>query len=370
MRVGIVGAGIAGLSSAWALTKAGHQITLFEQDMIPNPHAASGDQHRLIRRAYGSRDGYARTISDAFAAWEEIWHDLGKRHYAETGIVSVCQFEGDEGDAYTKGYERTGTRHERLNARETEERFPFLDATTLSYASFAPEGGVLFSKRIADDLRDFLAAAGVELRPHTRVTAIDTATATLFVTSQNSKPEPLVFDRLIVTAGAWLADLMPDLGQIVTAYRTAAVYLAPPPEFESAWAEAPGFISVGGTRVDGYILPPVGGTGLKFGAGIHKIKAQADAFSAVIPGEGEAIRDHFSPPFHDMGRYQVTEVRPCVYTFTRDQHFFGVERDKAWIVSACSGHGYKFGAAVGKRLATAIDTGDGAGFIRWLEARD
>ena len=54
MKITIVGAGIAGLSTAWSLTKAGHSVTLIEQGPIPNPLAASGDHHRIIRRAYGN----------------------------------------------------------------------------------------------------------------------------------------------------------------------------------------------------------------------------------------------------------------------------------------------------------------------------
>ena len=66
MRITIVGAGITGLSTAWSLSKQGHDITLIEQGSIPNPLAASGDRHRMIRRAYGDADGYAHTIDEAF----------------------------------------------------------------------------------------------------------------------------------------------------------------------------------------------------------------------------------------------------------------------------------------------------------------
>src|SRR3954453_18232274 len=73
MKVIIVGGGIAGLSTAWSLVKRGHAVTLLEQGPLPNPLAASGDHHRIIRRAYGGADGYARTISGAFEAWDEMW---------------------------------------------------------------------------------------------------------------------------------------------------------------------------------------------------------------------------------------------------------------------------------------------------------
>src|SRR6478609_11019390 len=101
MRVAVVGAGIAGLSTAWSLNRRGHEVTLFEQaPRIPNPYAASGDQHRIIRRAYAGADGYARTISEAFEAWEELWADLGTRHYAPCGTLGVSQTPEDEGDVY------------------------------------------------------------------------------------------------------------------------------------------------------------------------------------------------------------------------------------------------------------------------------
>jgi sarcosine oxidase len=82
MRVTVVGAGIMGLTTAWALTKRGHEVTLVEQGAsIPSPLAASGDQHRMIRRAYGAQGGYAALITEAYDAWDELWADLGASHY-------------------------------------------------------------------------------------------------------------------------------------------------------------------------------------------------------------------------------------------------------------------------------------------------
>src|SRR5471032_1818948 len=89
MKTIIVGGGIMGLSTAWALAKSGQDVELFEQGPLPNPLASSMDEHRLIRHAYGVHTGYARMIDDAYAAWDLLWSDLGQRLYAATGTLAL-----------------------------------------------------------------------------------------------------------------------------------------------------------------------------------------------------------------------------------------------------------------------------------------
>lgn len=56
---GVVGAGVVGAGIAWHLAKRGHRVTLIEQGPVPNPSAASFDQHRLTRRIYAEQAEFA-----------------------------------------------------------------------------------------------------------------------------------------------------------------------------------------------------------------------------------------------------------------------------------------------------------------------
>lgn len=351
-------------SPAWALTRAGHRVTLLEQaSQIPNPVGASGDQHRIIRQGYGEADGYAMLLSEAYEAWDRLWADLGTSHYVETGVLSLCQREGDEADVIRRGFDRLGIGYERLAPGPAADRFPFLDPNGFAYATVNREGGALLCRKIAAGLVDWLTAHGATLRAGTRVTALDPERAAL--TTETG--ETIAADRLVVTGGGWTTKLVPDLAPVLETRRTHVVYAEPPPDLRDAWARAPVILSVGGDA-EAWGIPPVAGTGLKFGSGLMQDRADPDAGEPNREAKGRAILDLLAPPFARVADYGVAGVRDCVYTFTKDESFFSAEVGRAIVVSACSGHGYKFGAAVGWNVAQAVTGGDARRLERWLRA--
>ena len=62
MKISIVGAGIMGLSAAWALARRGHTVQVFEQGDLPNPMASSVDAVATI----GTVALISRTVNAMF----------------------------------------------------------------------------------------------------------------------------------------------------------------------------------------------------------------------------------------------------------------------------------------------------------------
>lgn len=361
MNVIVVGAGIAGLSTAWSLVKAGHSVSIVEQGPIPNPLAASGDHHRIIRRAYLAGAGYGRLIAEAYAAWDEMWADLGESHLDVRGFLCVSREPGDKAEQYR---EQANFAFELLEPEAAVERWPFLEPGSIRYAYVSPEGGALHCRKIASGLAEWLRTNGANVYENARVVRVDAGAGHIVLASG----ETMQADRIVVTAGAWVLKLFPELGGDLKTFRNALAYVEPPADLKAAWEAAPIFFDVGG-GTNGYMIPLSRGAGMKFGSALHKVPtSDADWNREPVPGEGEAIRNLFSPPIARIEEYRVTDVVTCAYTFTADEKFFAHEKGRCLIVSACSGHGYKFGAAVGRRVAAALGDGDIAGLKRWLRA--
>ena len=364
MNVIVIGAGIAGLTTAWSLVKRGHEVTILEQGPVPNPLSASGDQHRLMRRAYGSQDGYARLIDEALDAWDELWADLGESFYANRGVIAVNQFTNDGGCNFRTSMTRGGYAFDRFSPAAAAERWPYLDPRTFREAYYSRDGGALLCQKIGAGLAQWLRDHGATVRDNTPVSAVDEEAGRVTLGSG----EVLDAARVVIAAGAWVLQLMPDLADTLTLCRTAVVYLDPPADLKAAWNSSPCVQNVGG-NISGYVLPPIDGTGLKFAAGVNKRLAHDPGANRVpAPGEGERLRDLFSAPFRDVGDYAVTRVVTCAYTFTEDHTFFTRTRGRTTVLSACSGHGFKFGAAVGRRTARAVTDGSTEELRLWLRA--
>jgi glycine/D-amino acid oxidase-like deaminating enzyme len=361
MKISIIGAGIMGLSAAWALERLGHQVTVFEQGPIPNPLASSHDQHRLIRHAYGAAVGYMRMVDDAYALWDRLWADLGETLYHETGTLAIATATTRWGRDSAETLARAGHEIEWLNPAALARRFPLLEADTIGEAFYLPTGGVLLAEHILKSLAKMLAGRGVELRPHTPVSQVDPDRGWVTLTDGSV----VGADAVIVAAGPWITRLVAGLGRRVTPSRQIVAYVEPPPGCAEAWAAMPMLLDID-AESGFFAVPPVAGTGLKFGD--HSFSCRGDP-----DREREAVADEVAGLIADCrhrlrcgDQYRIVSLKTCFYTVEPNEKFIVEPLGIAgWVMSPCSGHGFKFGPLLGSAVAGAIDTGEAGDIALW-----
>jgi sarcosine oxidase subunit beta len=347
----ILGAGIMGLSTAWALSRAGFRVTVVEQAVVPNPRGSSVDDHRLIRHAYGAQPGYMRMIDPAFAAWELLFRDAGERPYVRSGVLALAATPGGWLAESRAALLADGHAVAELDPRTIATRWPFLAAEGIGAAFQMDQGGVLLARQIVAMLAGLLARRGATFRTGQAI-AVDPARAALTLADGAT----LSADLLVVAAGPWAPRLVPGLSARVRPSRQIVVRLAPPPEYAEAWARAPMLLDL---AEDGgfYAVPPVADTPLKISDHRFGPEGDPDGPREATPSEAADILALARHRIRDLARYRVLSAAACYYDVEPAERFV-IEKSgpAAFVMSGFSGHGFKFGALLG--LAVARAAGD------------
>lgn len=363
----VLGAGIMGLGAAWGLRREGFAVTVVDQATPPNPHGSSVDHHRLIRHSYGAQHGYMRMVDEAYAAWEELWAELGQVLHIPTGVLSIdeagCTRVATSRAALALG----GYPAEDLTGPEIEARFPYLSGGHVADALFCPLGGVLLAGRIVGALAGHLREGGVVFE-QARATSVDAARGAVTLEGGATRAA----DVLVVAAGPWAPRLLPALAGRVVASRQVIVRLMPPAATLPQWERAPMVLELGETG-GFYLVPPVAGTPLKIGDhSFSRLGDPDEPTREADPREVARILDLARTRIPGLGGFTPMGSANCFYD-VEDEERFVIEplSPRAWVMSGFSGHGFKFGAVLGLRLARTIaQREDPAAFSAWAAGQE
>jgi sarcosine oxidase len=357
----VVGVGGMGSAAAWHLARRGGRVLGLERFDIPHAMGSSHGITRIIRLPYYEDPAYVPLLHRAYALWRELEAATGERVLITTGSIDA----GPEGGRVFAGALESarlhGLPHEVLTAATLGERFPaYRHLPAATRAVFQPQGGFVLSERAIVAHVRAAQAAGAEIHARTRVLGWEARPGGegVVVTTDKGRHEAA---RLVLTAGAWTADLAPVLRGLAAPERQVLAWLQPrrPELFEPA--RFPVFnLEVEEGRH--YGLPVWEVPGFKFGRYHHRGEAtEAETARREADVEDERLLRAFAERRFPDGAGPTMALRACLFTNTPDEHFI-LDRHpghpQVVLASPCSGHGYKFCSVVGAVLADLAE-GDG-----------
>ncbi|HTJ62291.1 MAG TPA: N-methyl-L-tryptophan oxidase [Alphaproteobacteria bacterium] len=358
--VAVVGLGAMGSAALYHLARRGKRIIGFERETPAHLGGSSHGESRIIRLAYFEHSSYVPLLRRAYENWRALESGSGAKLLTVTGILEA----GIPGSAVVQGSLAASRLHdlphEMLTARAIMDRFPATSLPSDWEGVFQPDAGFLRPEKAIDTHIAGAKAAGAEVRLNTAVSAIEPTAGGVRLTLVDGTA--IEAGAAVVSAGAWVGELIPELRPHLRLTRQVIGWFAP---------KAPEL--VGPTRLPVFMLedadgmvygfPDFAGTGVK--VGFH---GPGRLWNSADEARQDADKEDTDRLADFLGRYMpaaagpAREAKTCIYTRTPDEDFI-VDRHpdhpQIVIASPCSGHGFKFASVVGEitaDLATAGQT--------------
>ncbi|MGC0365639.1 sarcosine oxidase [Rhodococcus sp. 27YEA15] len=349
----VIGGGLVGASAAWRLATRGQRVILLEQHVPGHKHGASYGTSRIYRQAYDNQF-YTRLAAQALPLWREL-EDLTDTGFLElTGAVDHGLPEAVQAKATVLA--ELGIKGEILTPEQACARWPGLRFDTTVFHH--PDAGRLHADRAVAALKAGARLAGADVRHESEVQQVARASYGVDVVTGSGTTAA---KHVVIAAGAWTEDLIArsGLGESIVLPELRTTQEQPahfvPLDPAVAW---PSFVHHPGAQLNTAGIYGLGSEdGVKIGehaTGPQVTPATRD-YTPSAAGEQRLV-EYAQAWLPGVDSAQV-ESLTCLYTNTPDSNFV-IDRVGAVTVAAgFSGHGFKFGPALGE-LVSDLVSGD------------
>lgn len=357
----VIIAGLGGMGSATAYHLAARGKRVLGVDRF-GPGHAMGSSHgdsRIIREMYFEHPLYVPLVQRAYELWTALEHDSETPLMTLNGGLMIGPPDG----MLVRGTLRSAAEHglpgELLQPREVAARFPAFRLADGLVAVHDPRAGWLRPQACIDAHLALAARHGAELRFHEPVLEWEADGAGVRVRTAGGS---YTAGHLVLTAGAWTRELLRDADLPLRVERQVVFWFDPPSADDRyeparcpiyAWEHTSGFIGYGFPRLE---------RGMK-AALMHQgeLSAHPDGVRRTIDaGEVEPLRAALGQMLPGVAGAPVLDAAVCLFTNTPDTDFaigFHPAHPRVLVSSPCSGHGFKFAAAIGELHADLLTEG-------------
>ncbi|GAB4456333.1 MAG: N-methyl-L-tryptophan oxidase [Anaerolineae bacterium] len=355
----VIGVGGMGSATCYELAKRGRRVLGLEQYDIPHVMGSSHGHTRIIRLAYYEDPSYVMLLHRAYFLWREIQERSGEQLLHITGSIDA----GPPDSWVFKGSWRScleyNLPHEVLTSAELSQRFPGYQLPPETMALLQPEGGFLTPERCVVTYVNAAMAMGAEIHGRERVLEWQPL-ADGGVRVQTTR-DVYEADTLVITAGAWDANILDFLQGLAVPERQVLAWLQPtrPDHFQAERFPVFNLLTPEGRY---YGFPEYGIPGFKFGIYHHfNEEGPAGQIDFEPHDYDEIALREFAARYFPTGCGPTMSMAACMFTNTPDRHFIldlHPTYPQVSFAAGFSGHGFKFASVIGEIMADLAERGE------------
>ncbi|MCS6587891.1 FAD-dependent oxidoreductase [Curtobacterium flaccumfaciens] len=342
----VIGAGVVGAATAYALTARGERVLLVEQHARGHHLGSSHGATRIFRQGYADAD-YVALTTRALELWGALEAAAGEELIVRTGAVDHGRPEVV--DAIAAALADADIPHESLTPDQAAARWPGIafEGHVLTH----PSAGRIRSDRTIEVFLTLAEATGLAvLRFDTQVTGLEDHGDDVTVTLSDGSAVRTA--SVVAAVGSWAPTLVGELlagrGAGLPAIRVTQEQPAHFPSHlpDAAW---PSFVHwADGDDVYGLLTP---GEGVKVGFhGTGPVVDPDHRDFVPVPAEAERLQAYVARYVPGVDATKPTFIS-CLYDNSPDEDFVIDRVGPLTVATGFSGHGFKFAPLLGEMLA-------------------
>ena len=380
----VIGLGAVGAATLWQLARRGQRVLGVDRWNPPHSNGSTHGDTRITRCAIGEGEMYVPLVLRSHEIWRELEADTGDSLLTQCGALimagsgqgAVVHGKADFVRATICAAERFGIAHEVLAPDEVMRRYPQFRLQGDELAYFEPAGGYVRPERCVGAQLDAARRLGATVQGDTRIVRLERDGAGVCATTANG--EQFRAAKAVLSAGVWSPGLAgPCLQRHMSVARQVLHWFQPDDPRAYAPERSPVFIWAHGDTAEdsfyGFPVPP----------GSEGVKLAREQYTTVTTDPDQLQREVSAKEGLELTRWHVdgrllglapAPLRSvvCPYTNTPDGDFLVAtlpDNDRALLVSACSGHGFKHSAGLGEAVANAVVAGEATRLAGFIEGR-
>lgn len=349
--VAIIGAGVFGAWTAWHLVKAGLKVRLFDAYGAGHARSSSGGESRVIRMAYGADAIYSAMAAESLPLWQALSDSASAPIFYQTGVLWWAPNTDTYSAQSLQWLASSNTPHESGDANWLQNRWQQIRFYNNERGILETTGGALIAGR---GVQEVVADAGLTVE---RI--VMPAPMPVKKRATHHLPDGGTADTLVYATGPWLAELFPQQlgGRIVATRQEVLHFGAPQGDNRFAPPQLPVWADFNNGAIV-YGIPDLEGQGFKLAFDTHGPVVDPDTHDRrVSDATVSKARAYLAVRFPALAEAPLIHSRVCQYENSSNGDFLidrlpGTER--VWLVGGGSGHGFKHGPAVGRRVAAHV----------------
>jgi len=366
----VVGLGAMGAATLYQLAKRGQKVLGIDRYSPPHIFGSSHGDTRITRLACGEGVEYTPFAHRSHEIWRELENETGKRLLVQNGLL-VISGPGARASAHENpdflgttinAARKNNVPHELLSDRDLRQRFPAFHVADGDRGYFESDAGYVFPEACIEAQLQAASAFGAQIQTNETVVKFDPRAGHVEVVSDRAQYSA---DKIVLSAGPWLPQLLPQQSQLFTVRRQVLCWFRiadsdvaryRPENFPVFYWQLPRNQSLYGFPWTGDGEPA-----LKLATEQYGTQTDPDSVDRTVSA-GEIVDMHatYVADFLPGVSAQCLKSAVCLYTCVDDARFIidtlpGEPR--VIVASPCSGHGFKHSAAIGEAIADLATIG-------------